>query len=166
MAHPRKKRRTQAPGTVQNAKALGVNKAGSGDRTPKSMVIRMGASDVGPSVTQLVKDMRSVMEPHTASRLRERRANRLRDYTTMAGPLGVSHFMLFSRSDGGNTNLRIAVAPRGPTLNFRVEKYSLCKDIARAQRHPKSPAGGVEHLTPPLVCRTRRPVKHNQKDLI
>lgn len=152
MAHPRKKRRTQAPGTTQNAKALGVNKASSGDRTPKSMVIRMGASDVGPSVTQLVKDVRSVMEPHTASRLRERRANRLRDYTTMAGPLGVSHFMLFSRSDGGNTNLRIAVAPRGPTLSFRVEKYSLCKDIAKAQRYPKSPAGGVEHLTPPLVC--------------
>lgn len=40
------------------------------ERTPKSMVIRMGASDVGPSVTQLVKDMRSVMEPHTASRLK------------------------------------------------------------------------------------------------
>ena len=42
------------------------------DRIPKSMVIRLGASDVGPSVTQLVKDMRSIMEPHTATRLKVR----------------------------------------------------------------------------------------------
>lgn len=152
MAHPRKKRRTQKPGAVLNATAEGVSKTNPADRTPKSMVIRMGASDVGPSVTQLVHDMRNVMEPHTASRLKERRSNRLRDYTTMAGPLGVTHLMLFSRSSAGNTNLRIAISPRGPTLNFRVEKYSLCKDVAKAQRHPKSSGGGIEHLTPPLVC--------------
>jgi ribosome biogenesis protein SSF1/2 len=153
MAHPRKKRRTQAPGVEKNAMAMGVTKTNAADRTPKSMVIRMGASDVGPSVTQLVKDMRSVMEPHTATKLKERRSNRLRDYATMAGPLGVSHFLLFSRSDSGNTNLRVAITPRGPTLSFRVEKYSLCKDVAKSQRHPKSASGGVEHLTPPLVCR-------------
>jgi len=152
MAHPRKKRRTQAPGTQQNVIAQGVTKTNSADRAPKSMVIRMGASDVGSSVSQLVNDMRNVMEPHTASRLKERRSNRLRDYSTMAGPLGVTHLLLFSRSETGNTNLRIAITPRGPTLSFRVEKYSLCKDIVKAQRHPKSAGGGVEHLTPPLVC--------------
>lgn len=152
MAHPRKKRRTQAPGSTQNAQAAGVNKTNPASRIPKSMVIRMGASDVGPSITQLVKDTRSVMEPHTATRLKERRSNRLRDYTTMAGPLGVTHFLLFSRSSNGNTNLRVAITPRGPTLTFRVERYSLAKDVAKAQRRPKSAGGGVEHLTPPLVC--------------
>jgi ribosome biogenesis protein SSF1/2 len=34
------------------------------------MVIRMGAGEVGPSVTQLVKDVRSMLEPGTASRLK------------------------------------------------------------------------------------------------
>lgn len=34
------------------------------------MVIRMGAGDVGSSVSQLVKDVRSMMEPGTASRLK------------------------------------------------------------------------------------------------
>jgi ribosome biogenesis protein SSF1/2 len=67
----------------------------------------------------------------------------------MAGPLGVSHLLLFSRSATGNTNLRIALTPRGPTLYFRVEKYSLCKDIRKAMKHPKG--GGKEHLTPPLL---------------
>lgn len=67
----------------------------------------------------------------------------------MAGPLGVSHLLLFSRSTTGNTNLRLALTPRGPTLHFRVEKYSLCKDIQKATKHPKG--GGKEYLTAPLL---------------
>lgn len=67
----------------------------------------------------------------------------------MAGPLGVTHLLLFSRSNSGNTNLRVALAPRGPTLHFRVEKYSLCKDITKAQRHPRG--GGKEYYTAPLL---------------
>jgi ribosome biogenesis protein SSF1/2 len=113
------------------------------------MVIRIGAGEVGSSVSQLAIDVRKVMEPGTASRLKERRANKLKDYVVMCGPLGVTHLMLFSRSESGNTNLRVALAPRGPTLNFRVEKYSLAKDVQRAQRHPKG--GGKEYNTPPLV---------------
>lgn len=100
-------------------------------------------------MSQLVKDVRAMMEPDTASRLKERKANRLRDYLTMAGPLGVSHLMLFSRSDSGNTNMRLAITPRGPTLHFQVEKYSLCKDVRNALKHPKG--GGKEYLNPPLV---------------
>ena len=79
----------------------------------------------------------------------ERRTNRLRDYTTIAGPLGVSHLLLFSRSTTGNTNLRLALIPRGPTLHFRVEKYSLCKDIRKSIRHPKGEL--QDFLTPPLL---------------
>ena len=91
-----------------------------------------------------------MMEPGTASRLKERRSNRLKDYVSMAGPLGVSHLLLFSRSSSGNTNLRLALTPRGPTLHFKVEKYSLCKDVKKAMKHPKGE--GKEYLTAPLVC--------------
>ena len=145
MAKRRVKKRTHAG--AASAPGNAPNKPGS--RTPKSMVIRVGASEVGPSITQLVKDVRSMMEPETASRLKERRGNKLRDFTTMAGPLGVTHLLLFSRSGNGNTNLRLAVTPRGPTLHFRVEKYSLCKDVYRSQKRPKS--GGNEYLAPPLL---------------
>lgn len=68
---------------------------------------------------------------------------------SMAGPLGVSHLLLFSRSNAGNTNFRVALAPRGPTLHFRVEKYSLCKDVTKAQRRPQG--GGREYQTAPLL---------------
>jgi len=90
------------------------------------------------------------MEPQTAARLKERRSNKLRDYTSMAGPLGVSHLLLFSRSSNGNTNMRLAMTPRGPTFHFRVEKYSLCKDVYRSMKRPKA-GGNDQHLTAPLL---------------
>ena len=40
------------------------------DGTPKSMVIRIGAQEVGGAVSQLVQDVRHVMEPDTAVRLK------------------------------------------------------------------------------------------------
>lgn len=149
MARPRKKKRTHA------GASNGPKTNSSASSNPKSMVIRMGAGEVGPSVSQLVRDVRAMMEPDTASMLKvvdrpfppmskltrnakERKSNRLRDFTTMAGPLGVSHLLLFSRSSTGNTNLRLAVTPRGPTLHFRVDTYSLSKDVQKAVKHPKS----------------------------
>lgn len=145
MAKRRVKKRPQA-----HIAARMASSTKPGERIPKSMVIRIGAGEVGPSVSQLVKDVREVMEPHTASRLKERRSNRLRDYTTMAGPLGITHLMLFSRSENGNTNLRLAITPRGPTLHFRVTNYSLCKDIVKSLKRAKS-IGVEHHTTSPLL---------------
>ncbi|CZR61873.1 related to mating protein SSF1 [Phialocephala subalpina] len=147
MARRRTKKRTHV-GANNGPAGKGVP-ASKTSNNPKSMVIRIGAGEVGTSVSQLVKDVRLMMEPDTASRLKERRANRLRDYVTMSGPLGVTHLMLFSRSESGNTNMRLAVTPRGPTLHFNVESYSLCKDIRKALKHPKG--GGKEYLSPPLL---------------
>jgi len=150
MARRRTKKRTHVGaannGNPTKAKPVAANQV---SRAPKSMVIRIGAGEVGPSVSQLVKDVRLMMEPGTAARLKERKNNKLRDYVTMAGPLGVSHLLLFSRSETGNTNMRLAITPRGPTLHFHIEKYSLCKDVRKAMKHPKG--GEKEYLNPPLV---------------
>ncbi|OXV09024.1 hypothetical protein Egran_03216 [Elaphomyces granulatus] len=147
MAKRRTKTRTHI--RASNATAKGKNGVKTMSRSPKSMVIRIGAGELGSSVSQLVKDVRLMMEPDTASRLKERRANKLKDYTTMAGPLGVTHLVLFSRSSKGKINMRLALTPRGPTLHFKVENYSLCKDVAKALKHPRG--GGQNHRTPPLL---------------
>lgn len=146
MARRRIKKRTHA-GAITGKNA--PTPARRTERDPKSMVIRIGAGEVGKSVSQLVKDVRQIMEPGTASRLKERKNNKLKDYIVMCGPLEVTHLLLFSRSASGNTNLRLAVTPRGPTLHFKVDNYSLCKDILKAQRHPK--ASSALHLNHPLV---------------
>ncbi|CAI4211948.1 unnamed protein product [Parascedosporium putredinis] len=146
MAKPRVKKRTHVG--ANQPKSANAVAAHATVRDPKSMVIRIGAGEVGSSISQLAADVRHVMEPGTASRLKERKANRLRDYVTMSGPLGITHLLLFSRSERGNVNLRVALSPKGPTLNFRVEKYSLAKDIQKTQRRP---VALEKSLRPPLL---------------
>ena len=93
------------------------NSAATSTSAPKSFIIRTGK--VPRSVSNLVQDTRKVMEPNTATRLRERNSNKLKDFISMAGPIGVTHLLIFGQTDAG-TNLRILRAPRGPTLTFRV----------------------------------------------
>ena len=67
MAKRRVKKRTHVPPqSVAGAKPG----PGNASKSPKSMVIRMGAGEIGPSVSQLVRDVRLMMEPDTASRLK------------------------------------------------------------------------------------------------
>lgn len=139
MAKGRRKRRTH----VQAADNAPVDKK----TVPKSFVVRSG-SEISAVGQQLVRDLRRVMEPNTASRLRERRSNKLRDYLTMAGPLGVSHIALLSETED-SMSLRLGKFPRGPTLYFRVLAYCLAGDVRAAQRKPRPP--GTEFATAPLL---------------
>ena len=70
MARRRVKKRTHVG--ANNGPTNGVKPNSFANREPKSMVIRIGAGEVGPSVSQLVKDVRGIMEPGTASRLKVR----------------------------------------------------------------------------------------------
>ncbi|PKI84721.1 hypothetical protein MVES1_001407 [Malassezia vespertilionis] len=88
------------------------------------------------------------MEPNTASRLRERDSNKLRDFLAMTGPLGVSHMLIFSQTDAG-ANLRILRAPRGPTVTFRINKFALAGDVLHSSRRPMTL--GAEYNSPPLL---------------
>lgn len=108
-------------------------------------------------------DMRKVFEPNTASRLQERKRNRLKDYVSVAGPMGVSHFLLFTQTES-TTNLRIAKFPQGPTLFFRILSYSLMKDVVSLQKRPKSP--GSEYQTSPLLVLNNLPVESSQGKLL
>lgn len=68
MARRRTKKRTHVG--AQNGPSNNVQNNPSGSASPRSMVIRVGAGEVGPSISQLVEDVRSMMEPDTASRLK------------------------------------------------------------------------------------------------
>lgn len=138
MGNKRRKTRTHLKGPINNSQ--------TDTRAPKSFVIRGGK--VGRGVAGLVHDVRHTMEPNTASRLKEREKNRLRDFMSMSGPLGVSHMLIFNQTNAG-TNMRIMRCPRGPTVTFRVNKYALVGDVLRASRRPMAP--GSEYTTPPLL---------------
>lgn len=93
---------------------------------PHSFVFHRG--QVGKNLRQLIQDVRKVMEPFTASSLKARKNNNLKDYVAVAGPLGVTHFLVFSKTEM-NINIKCMRLPRGPTLHFRVTQYSLVKDV-------------------------------------
>lgn len=120
---------------------------------PKSMVIHLGTALENHTLTQLVRDTRNMMQPHTAIRLRERKSNKLKDFVVMAGPLGITYLMVFSQNEKtGSTHLRMSSMPRGPTISFKILEYSLCKDVVRIQRNPKSMStASPEFLNPPLL---------------
>ncbi len=81
--------------------------------------------------------------------MKERTRNKLKDFLTMAPALGVTHLLAFTLTDVA-PSMRIVRLSAGPTLSFRVERYSLVKDIINSSRRARS-MSTVEYLTPPLV---------------
>ncbi|XP_050962836.1 suppressor of SWI4 1 homolog [Labeo rohita] len=98
---------------------------------PHTFVFHRG--QIGKNVGQLVLDMRRVMEPFTGRSLKVRKKNVLKDFVTVAGPLGVTHFSIFTKTDN-TINMRLARLPKGPMLYFRVAKYTLIKDVVSSLR--------------------------------
>ena len=149
----RKKKRTHASETNQKHNffvggtrtALGTpSPASSG--IPKTFVVKRGK--LAHLVKSLTEDVRKIMEPHTASKLKDSKSNKLKDFIQVAGPLGVTHFVLLSATERAKY-LKICKTPRGPTLTFRIDKYSLEADVKKAQKNPKS--RGKSFLNPALV---------------
>ncbi|KAJ1985301.1 rRNA-binding ribosome biosynthesis protein [Dimargaris verticillata] len=137
---------------VQKAKAdareikEGEVEAPASIKTPKSFVIRTGR--VGRNVMSLVQDIRRTMEPNTASKLKERKTNRFKDFVAVAGMLKVTHMLVLSRTEIG-TNIRFTRMPHGPTLTCRVYSYSLAKDVIKLNKAPGSLA--TAYRTAPLL---------------
>jgi ribosome biogenesis protein SSF1/2 len=52
-----------------------------------------------------------MMLPNTAASLRESKRNTLKDFLAVAGPLGVSHFLILTATEK-STYIRVAKTPR------------------------------------------------------
>ena len=63
--------------TRTHLKGAGAQAAGAAEGVPKSFVIKHG--QVGTALTTLVRDLRKVMEPNTASRLKVRTLLQVQD---------------------------------------------------------------------------------------
>lgn len=96
-------------------------------------MVDKGTQKVGKSVHELTKDFRKVMEPYTASNIKVRPSNVVKDFVNVAGLLHVSHFCLFTKTELG-PYLKLSRFPRGPTLTLRVRDYTLAKDVRSSLR--------------------------------
>ncbi|KAL3998435.1 Brix domain family protein [Acanthocheilonema viteae] len=100
-------------------------------KEPHSIIIHRGK--VGQFVRSLEHDMRVIMEPFTASKLRVMKRNNLKDFIVNGAVLGVTHLLILTRGENWIT-LRIIRSPQGPTLTFRVKEYTLARHIISASK--------------------------------
>lgn len=131
----KRKRRTHSVATEEEV-----------EKVPHSLVIHRG--HVGKSVVNLEFDLRRVMEPYTATNVKVSPKNILKDFVHIAGPLGVTHLLMFTQTEMA-TYLKVGRIPRGPTLTFKVKQYCLTKDVMSALKKPKS--SGTQYKNPPLL---------------
>jgi ribosome biogenesis protein SSF1/2 len=70
------------------------------------------------------------MYPYTALNLKESKKNSIKDFLSAAGIFGVSHMMMFTQTENSNY-LRFIKNPKGPTLTFKVNEFSLARDVVK-----------------------------------
>ncbi|CAL5357638.1 unnamed protein product [Camellia sinensis] len=108
----------------------------TGDKIPRSFVFSRGK--LPGSLRQLQADLRKLMLPYTALKLKEKKRNNIKDFLNIAGPMGVTHFLMLSKTASA-PYLRVARTPQGPTLTFKIQEYSLAVDVAQSQVCPRCP---------------------------
>ncbi|KAM9685355.1 suppressor of SWI4 1 homolog [Trichechus inunguis] len=134
----RHQKRARAQAQLHNLEAYAAQ--------PHSFVFTRGRA--GRSVRQLSLDVRRVMEPLTATRLQVRKKNSLKDCVAVAGPLGVTHFLILSKTET-NIYFKLMRLPGGPTLTFRINKYALVRDVVSSLRRHRMHEQQFAH--PPLL---------------
>ncbi|XP_047327020.1 peter Pan-like protein [Impatiens glandulifera] len=118
----------------------------TGEKIPKSFVFSRGK--LPAPLKQLQMDLRKLMLPHTALKLKEKKRNNIKDFLNVAGPMGVTHFLILSKTDAA-PYLRVGRIPQGPTLTFKINEYSLAVDVAQSQLRPRCPPDLFKN--PPLI---------------
>ncbi|CAL5437234.1 unnamed protein product [Camellia sinensis] len=108
----------------------------TGDKIPRSFVFSRGK--LPGSLRQLQADLRKLMLPYTALKLKEKKRNNIKDFLNIAGPMGVTHFLMLSKTASA-PYLRVARTRQGPTLTFKIQEYSLAVDVAQSQVCPRCP---------------------------
>ncbi|XP_034513636.1 suppressor of SWI4 1 homolog isoform X3 [Ailuropoda melanoleuca] len=134
----RHQKRARAQAQLRNLEAYAAQ--------PHSFVFARGRA--GRGVRQLSLDLRRVMEPLTATRLQIRKKNTLKDCVAVAGPLGVTHFLILSKTET-NIYFKLMRLPGGPTLTFRINKYTLVRDVISSLRRHRMHEQQFAH--PPLL---------------
>ncbi|CAI4227582.1 unnamed protein product [Auanema sp. JU1783] len=115
-------------------------------RQPHTIVIRRGK--VGKYVRALERDLRNVMSPNTAMKLKINKDNNIKDFIVTGAVLGVTNMMVLTMSDNG-LQLRMMRFPQGPTLCYKVKQYSIARHIVSSQKRPVSSDSFYKRL--PLV---------------
>ncbi len=107
-------------------------------------------------MADLVQDLRNLMMPYTALKFQEisksnKLSKSLQHYSKeLSGSLGLTHIMSFSQNKS-KLSMRLARTPSGPTLTFKVQQFSLSKNVRKVQRRPFDVHSSNISSHPPIV---------------
>mmetsp|Transcript_75714 Transcript_75714/g.136550 ORF Transcript_75714/g.136550 Transcript_75714/m.136550 type:complete len:466 (+) Transcript_75714:70-1467(+) len=135
---PRQGKRRKKSRPVNKEEQVGATET---KNTPRCFVLKRG--HVGDRIKDLVKDFRNVMMPNCAKSLRESKHNRIEDFIAVAAHYNVTHLVMFTATKSA-TYMKLARLPHGPTLTFKVDSFTLSRDIKASQKRPK---GGTRDYT-------------------
>lgn len=90
---------------------------------------------VGRNVNKLIQELRLILEPNTASQLKVKKANSIKDFVSVASIFHVTHLICLTKTRK-NIFMRFCRLPHGPTLFFRIQNYTLGKDVRSNLRRP------------------------------
>ena len=77
--------------------------------------------------------------PNSAKSLKESKSNRVEDFVAVASHFNVTHLVIFTASKAA-TYMKLARLPQGPTLTFKVDSFTLAREVRAAQRRPQGSA--------------------------
>lgn len=148
--HGRKRKKTRTHVVETDDRIRGSLHSNDELKIPRSLVIRRGK--VESELIELVSDLRKLMRPYTAVNFKEDAKNRkvtLSHYAnSLTSSLGVTHILAVSQKSSKIT-LRLGRTPSGPTLSFRVKRFTLGGQIRAVQRRPYDSTKAFE--SPPIV---------------
>eukprot|EP00924_Labyrinthula_sp_SR-Ha-C_P005126 maker-scaffold_1-snap-gene-22.62-mRNA-1 protein AED:0.01 eAED:0.01 QI:53/1/1/1/1/1/3/96/431 len=134
------------------------------ENDPRSFVVKIGR--VNPNLQTLVSDVRQIMAPYTALKLKERKNSTIKDFLSVSSYFNVSNVLIIGETTEGPT-LRISKVGLGPTLTMKIEKYALCKQIRsrQAKRRKKTvPIPPVAFHSSPIVVLNNFPNPEEEFD--
>ena len=116
---------------------------------PKSMILRR--SKMEKEGRRVEKNLRDLMYPFTAMKLKETTKLKLKDIMEVSRNYNVKN-MIFLTSKNTNLYLKFLVTPTGPTLTFKVCSYVLSNDLQQLLPRNKT----VNTITlgiPMVICK-------------
>lgn len=121
---------------------------------PHSFVIHRGESF--PNLVHLTKDFRQIMEPFTASSLRENKKNKIKDFVTLSGMFHVSHMVVFNKAVQ-QLSFKVMRLPKGPTLTYKIHQFTLARDVLASMK--KQYYNDISFKHAPLVSSSKSILK-------
>lgn len=102
---------------------------------PAVLIARRG--QVGPYLKQLIKELRIVHYPNSPLHFKESSRVSLKDLLALAKTNHIDHTIFVTSTDSGSY-LKIMKLPKGPTVTFKINEFTLSSDVRTAlKKHVK-----------------------------